>query len=413
MSPSGSDGGTGAIGDPWATFEHASGVLTAGDTLYVRGGTYTSAQALSYQYRFQISGLAGTSSNWITITRYQNEVPVFDCSGSTPTADPVFGLDIANCSYLRMFGIRVTGITQRSSPSANSVYGLQLENSNNCIMEFLESDNMGGYGISNYLSTDVLWLNCDAHHCADPVSGYGGANGFNITGDTTSTRVTFQNCRAWLCSDDGFDFYGADGIITLDGCWAFKNGFDPASPSTPVGDGIGFKLGPHTNDQAANGVRRYVQRCLAFENYNDGMSQNSARMQCQIYNNTFYNNGRYGLTFIWHTDVAQVCKNNIAYQNPSGNADGSPIQGSYNSWNGSVTVTDGDFQSISSTGADGSRGTDGSLPTLSYMRLDSGSDLIGAGTYVGLPYTNSGPDMGAFQTDQIPSLLAWNEIIVF
>jgi hypothetical protein len=61
-----------------------------------------------------------------------------------------------------------------------------------------------------------------------------------------------------------------------------------------------------------------------------------------------------------------------------------------------VTVDDSDFASVSSADVTGPRQADGSLPELDFLHLAAGSDLIDAGTDVGLPC--SGPcDLGAFE----------------
>ncbi len=44
---------------------------------------------------------------------------------------------------------------------------------------------------------------------------------------------------------------------------------------------------------------------------------------------------------------------------------------------------------------DGPRQPDGSLPLLNFMRLAAGSDLIDAGTNIGLPFNGTAPDLGA------------------
>jgi hypothetical protein len=43
------------------------------------------------------------------------------------------------------------------------------------------------------------------------------------------------------------------------------------------------------------------------------------------------------------------------------------------------------------------REPDGSLPANGFARLVAGSDLIDKGVDVGLPYTGSAPDLGAFE----------------
>jgi hypothetical protein len=44
------------------------------------------------------------------------------------------------------------------------------------------------------------------------------------------------------------------------------------------------------------------------------------------------------------------------------------------------------------------RQADGSLPDITSFKLVGGSDLINAGTNVGLPFNGAAPDLGAFET---------------
>jgi hypothetical protein len=43
------------------------------------------------------------------------------------------------------------------------------------------------------------------------------------------------------------------------------------------------------------------------------------------------------------------------------------------------------------------RQADGSLPVNDFARLVAGSDLVDKGVGVGLPFTGSAPDLGAFE----------------
>ena len=59
----------------------------------------------------------------------------------------------------------------------------------------------------------------------------------------------------------------------------------------------------------------------------------------------------------------------------------------YNSWNLGVTLSDSQFQSVSTSGWDAPRQADGSLPVLPHLRLAANSALIDKGTNVGLPFS--------------------------
>ena len=63
-------------------------------------------------------------------------------------------------------------------------------------------------------------------------------------------------------------------------------------------------------------------------------------------------------------------------------------------------IADNDFVSIDASALKGPRKSDGSLPDIDYLRLESGSDLVNAGVDLGLPYTGAAPDIGPFESDE-------------
>lgn len=79
MATTGNNGNAGTIGSPWLTIEYSVTQLSAGDTLYIRGGTYYSTKASSAVNRFQISSKTGNSGAWYYILNYPGEQPVFNC----------------------------------------------------------------------------------------------------------------------------------------------------------------------------------------------------------------------------------------------------------------------------------------------------------------------------------------------
>ena len=74
-SPTGSDSNSGTIDQPWKTFNYAQGRLAAGDTLYLRGGTYFEGSAVTITRQ-------GTAVAPITIQAYPGEEAVI--SGADP-----------------------------------------------------------------------------------------------------------------------------------------------------------------------------------------------------------------------------------------------------------------------------------------------------------------------------------------
>lgn len=402
VSPTGSDNNAGTISAPFATWGKLSGIMVAGDIAYIRGGTYRSAAGASASVHCLWQNLNGTAALPITIMAYPGEFPIFNLDNFTPTnADPT-AVIIRNCKYLHIKGLRITGLKQ--IPSGDGVSrGIDMQNAKNNTIEFIELDHIGGYGyILSDGSNDNLFLNCDAHHMDDRYTNDGGAwgnaNGFQCTGGSNATRNTFDGCRAWWISDDGYDLYSTDGEVTFKNCWAFWNGYEPGT-FVSRGDGDGFKLGPDNSGTMHNTLLRTLSNCLSFENKGSGFDQNNGDMKYKLVNNTSYKNGFYGYMFDYISPApAQDFRNNLSYSDVAARR-GNETTGSYNSWNNGITVTNNDFLSVSSAGMDGPRNADGSLPVMSFMRLKSNSDLVNTGTNVGLPFTGTAPDKGAFESD--------------
>lgn len=71
VSNAGDDANSGTdVGSPFATIQQAVDSVAAGDVIYLRGG--------EYHEQVDLSGVAGTSNNPITITNYDDEVVVMD-----------------------------------------------------------------------------------------------------------------------------------------------------------------------------------------------------------------------------------------------------------------------------------------------------------------------------------------------
>jgi hypothetical protein len=106
VSPSGSDSNPGTIGQPFFTLNKAWSVVSAGDIIYMRGGTYRYNNTGS-----SLTGKSGTSGNLISILAYPGEKPIINYNNETFTSQ-LIGINISDVSYLYMKGIRVTGIKQ-------------------------------------------------------------------------------------------------------------------------------------------------------------------------------------------------------------------------------------------------------------------------------------------------------------
>ncbi|MGV8171274.1 MAG: right-handed parallel beta-helix repeat-containing protein [Candidatus Woesearchaeota archaeon] len=404
LSPSGNDQtGNGSIARPWFTLNKAWTVVQAGDTVYLRGGTY---EINSVQ---MLSGKSGTASNMIKILAYPGEKPLITPSSTfTSTA----GIGVEGVNYLHLKGLEIAGFEQ--TESSNWYNGIYAGNINYCIFEQLDVHHNGfGFSIGNWgsgSSTGNIVLNSDFHHNSDPLTAiednrpWGGSDGLTIRVADPNAVNTITGCRMWWNSDDGLDLWANEGMIILNNSWAFWNGFQPGN-FLEAGDGNGFKLGP----TYANGtpMKRKITNNIAFQNKLWGFVDNAAKCNMEVYNNIAYQNcyQNYetwcgGFYFTMIRGIPYYMKNNIAYAQAGGYDVllDTLTNINHNSWDSSVIITDADFISVIPAGVDGPRKADGSLPDITFLHLAQGSDLIDKGTNVGLPFSGTYPDLGAFES---------------
>ena len=433
VSPSGNNGNSGTIGSPWATWDRISNpqfgnILNGGDTVFIRGGGYTSphtssgsdGQACYWQ------NIVGSSGAYVVITNYPGEHPVLDCSNVTPFYSDPSALYIRDCSYLKIIGLEVKNLKQVANGLGIS-RGCVINNCTFITMDLVSVHGIGGYGYNCVNSNDITYNYCDAYECADNLSKNGdgsddsfeNANGFDKT-NTTSTRIIYNYCRAWLISDDGFENFLSNGTSTYNNCWAFLNGYY-RNPSTGViavcrGNGEGFKLGPCSSNAVEQIKTRFLNNCLAFDNKSNGFNQNGADASqgwwttlFQLYNCTAFRNGANGFEFSYYEvspGYPQYLKNCLSYLNGGlsfhycaglGNVTNNSFTArSGCDWTTNLNVTSGSFQSLDTSGTKGIRGAGGALPVLKFLYPSANSILVNAGVNVGLPFYGSAPDIGAF-----------------
>lgn len=397
VAPDGDDAGPGTEAEPFATWEKLGEVLGPGQLAYIRGGTYHTTKGGDAYAHVHYQGLAGTPEAPIRIWAYPNERPVLDLSDVDATVSGN-GLVLDGADHVWLRGLRITGLAQPTSGETPAGLGVVNDADGNTI-ERCEVDHVGGYGFYvGASSDDNAFVNCDAHHLADPYNpGYpwGGANGFMQTGNTGATGTLFSGCRAWWISDDGFDLYGEDGEVTIENSWSFWNGYQPDT-FEPAGDGMGFKLGPTSSDLSGE-LRRWVHGNVAAGNRAFGFDQNGAQVRTEFHHNTTYANTK-GWFWGYFDSIAHEFRNNLSID------DDEAIYGvrdawtdDHNSWNGGVDATAADLADVDLALLAGPRGPGGALPDVATLRLAPGSDLIDAGADLGEPFAGAAPDLGAFE----------------
>jgi len=396
VAPDGDDDNAGTMAAPFATIERAQTEAGPGDTVYIRGGEYSfSGTTDTIGVELTKSGQSGQPIKYFA---YQAELPVFDFFELRPQAR-VTGIDV-RANWVHVRGIEIRGVRQLV---VGDSWGVRIRGDSN-VIERLNVHDCEAPGIFITSGTSNLILNCDSHHNYDPLEDGGNADGFGC--HSTGGDNILRGCRAYENSDDGFDFINAAGTCIAEQSWAFRNGYIPDTTMTGA-NGAGFKSGGYGNPPTipASGVPRHVIRgSVAFGNRAIGFYANYHPGGLDFFNNTAFDNpanfdmriptGGAMSSHKLRNNIAATPGRDIVSFN-GGSAD-------FNSWTLPVDVSSADFTGMDKAQALLPRQADGSLPNVAFMRLADGSDLIDRGEDVGLPFTGSAPDLGAYEFGAAP-----------
>lgn len=462
VSTTGNDSNTGSETSPLLNIQTAINAATAGDIIYVRGGTYFLTKRIKIEK-------AGTAEARISLWGYPNERVIID--GSQIVANSVNEFKQARCIYVNHFGdywhfknlelcnakdngMKLEGsycIVENCKFYGNNDTGLQLGMYKDFSIEETQSFPISGDPQFNphfsYCKYNVV-LNCDAYYNYDKASYNGSDDGGDADGFACKLfpgpGTEFHGCRAWQNSDDNWDLYMVYHPILIDNCWSWKAGYN--KDFTALGNGNGFKLGGGGTSGGAAFPQsvgaHVVKNCVAFDCLHKGFDQNNAYEAMYIFNNVSFNNEynyRFPTIFMYGT---MYMRNNIGFKPTVLNHEflsvdktGAQVPNtSFNSW----TTFDGcdpykdsnkvngvkvyaqdhsaQFKNLSSDLFLAARQADGSLPDNDFCKLVSGSKFINAGENienfipqahspggltlpaVSILYNDGKADMGAYET---------------
>ncbi len=119
VSPTGSDSNPGTLSEPWRTIARANSKLVAGDTVYIRQGTYNESIKPAN---------SGTPGNPIVYRKYGDEVVTIDGVS--------VGVSLNDNTYILVDGLRITNVGRfvtihkggRSFDTHNTVQNCYMEN---------------------------------------------------------------------------------------------------------------------------------------------------------------------------------------------------------------------------------------------------------------------------------------------
>lgn len=417
VAPDGNDRAAGTQTAPWATVQRAQQAAEAGDTVFIRGGTYRMTEA---QIAGQIgpyacvtildkSGVAGRRINYWA---YPGERPVFDFSSVKPAGRRVTAFRV-NASWVHLRGFEVVGVQVTIKTHTQSIC-FDNQGGNNVYEQLAAHDGMAiGFWIG--AGAHNLVLNCDAYRNHDSVSegGRGGnTDGFGYHGHQGSVGNVFRGCRAWFNSDDGFDFINSDEAARIENCWAFYNGYSTSFAS--LGDGNGFKAGGEAGrrvEQLPNPLPRHVVvGSVAVRNKANGFYANHHPGGLEWIGNTAYKNrANFNLRGRDPRDNRTIIpgrghrlKNNLGFAGEVEVAEldaaASDVSGNY--FTLPLKIAAADFLGLDEADLVKPRQANGDLPDVPFLKLAPGSAAIDRGVETGRAFKGKAPDLGAFESSR-------------
>ena len=415
ISPSGNDNNAGTREEtPLASLATVQKKVKAGDIVYILPGIYhvkenemtdkTSSNIWDIIFDFAISGTESSPIIYKGLLDAQGNRPVFDLSAIN-TGKRLTGFYI-RAKYLEFSNFEVIGINVPQSSKNIQSENIRINGGSYCRFDNIATHD--GMGIGFYLtgrSAHNTISNCDAYNNFESVNisvnNGGNSDGFGCHVSANCEGNVFEYCRAWQNSDDGFDFINCQSAATARYCIAYRNGFD--KDGNKRADGNGFKAGGYgmgKEVKISSVPMHEVSHCLSVGNKANGFYTNHHLGGVKFDHNTAYRNGSYNYSFVNrkgssladNIDVdgyGHIVTNNISYKSSKivKSIDISQCTIHDNSfcyinqtWI-NETLNDDDFYSLSLGELTAARNTDGSLPTINFMRLKDESKNFGYGTF--------------------------------
>ena len=415
ISPSGNDKNNGTSKDtPFASLATAQNKVKAGDVIYILPGTYqvkeseimdkTSSNVWDVIFDFTTSGTESSPIIYKGILDAQGNRPVFDLSAIN-TGKRLTGFYI-RAKYLEFSNFEVIGINVPQSSKNTQSENIRINGGSYCRFDNIATHD--GMGIGFYLtgrSAHNTISNCDAYNNFDSVNisvnNGGNSDGFGCHVSANCEGNVFEYCRAWQNSDDGFDFINCQSAATARYCIAYRNGFD--KDGNKRADGNGFKAGGYgmgKEVKISSVPMHEVSHCLSVGNKANGFYTNHHLGGVKFDHNSAYRNGSYNYSFVNrkgssladNIDVdgyGHIVTNNISYKSSkivkSIDINQCTIQGNSFSYINQTwineTLNDDDFYSLNLDELTAARNTDGSLPTINFMRLKDETKNYGYGAF--------------------------------
>jgi hypothetical protein len=360
VSTTGRDSNSGSIDSPWATLNRAIEVAGPGDTIFMRGGDYTTNEVWIRGDR----GMGGANGQLLTIRSYPGETA--SVGGDRRI--------ILEADYVRIEGLHF-----------RLPYRMDSWGTGNQIVNNTFSGPQATYGAIEYGGNDGL---IQGNHIE--ISGGGDTQDHGIYLHYGRNKVVRGN---YISGFSGYGIHAYDEDKGDHTPRVYDNILIEGNIITDSASRSGIILGPHDSTITMDHV--VIRNNVIFNNADCGiLTRYEPIPNLRIYNNVIYGNAC-GLSISNNIHYLEIV-NNILASNSGGHIE---ISGSVSS----SLITHNLYYNPTRIGS----GITDSHPLFGDplfvdvnhgdFHLQAGSPAIDAGTSVGLPYNGDAPDIGAYE----------------
>jgi hypothetical protein len=269
VSPNGSDTNPGTLAQPWKTISKAAETLTAGQTVYVRGGTYTERL---------IPKNSGTENAYIVYSNYPGELPVISGTGIA-WRKPDGLVSIKDARFIRITGFHITNAGV-NVPDPSWHFGLYTRNADHIVIDRNK--------ISHTYSLGMTLAVFSSHMLVD------GNEVWDHYGDTESTLAALWFANNIEIRNNTVHHSNGEGINAVAGAHDITIHHNTVHDMNTTGSGIGFYSDAWTewthSNMYYNNLSYNNSSGFVFSAEAGGLLEN-----IQIFNNVIYSNRNWGI----------------------------------------------------------------------------------------------------------------------
>ncbi|NJD52642.1 MAG: DUF1565 domain-containing protein [Candidatus Methanoperedens sp.] len=272
VATNGNDGNSGSSSSPWRTIQHAADMASAGDTVYVMGGTYNEKVTITK---------SGSPGNYIIFAAYPGQTVSIDGTGiSLGSWDGL--VRINGASYIQISGFRVL---------KSSYVGIMVSGGSPSNINIQDNYINGAYSSGIYVerassitidNNEVIGAHSAGAGTENEIVSLVRVNGFDVKNNKIHDNINTESINAKMGSSNGRIHH--NNIKPTSSAGVYMDPFTEYQENVEVYNNI-----IHDGPGASRGIAVAVEGGGTIKNV-------------KIYNNLVYRNGANGIVVDYYAD---------------------------------------------------------------------------------------------------------------